>query len=616
MRKFLLSSLALVSLFGGENIASGGVIKPIKEFAPPPPITPNIAQGTMPTNQFDHTDRSKYYFVTNKLDDSMDKFHLSSGMYGSSFYGSALYRYRGYNFYTILNTHYTKANDYKDGSGKKAGFGYKRHGQNFIIGYLPNDTSELRATLVHDRIDDDKQPQHKMDALKTDRYVAKFDARIGDEALGNMLNLEFIYRDVKREANNHLRNIPQKASVELSRKVVDFGIKHDFDLGNFHNTAGFKISRDRHEGKRYTKQGANFFHSGNRFPRVDANNYQIFDTLSYKFNEFHKLSLGLEYIYNSAQTKSFEEKFKMGNAQNTTKGLWKYIYKKDFDGKIRHEGLGGAIKYEFTPNEKDKYAIAFESLYRVADNMERFNALYGPQDDGWISNPFLKPERHNRIKADFKFASEAYRSYLNSMQGENSFMIDGYFIADDVQDLIIYDRFHSKSNSNMNKNAVITRNVDAKLFLASLGAQVNFARNFGSKLSLFYSYAENTTDDRALYQMRPFELNWQLDYRNYASFGSYGLGTNLRYVAKQTRGDWDKTTGLGIDKKDAAKGFSALDIYGSVEFKNRVGMRLGVNNVFDKNYAKFISGAHVGALDPSVVSAPGRQFWFSFHASF
>ena len=624
MRKILLSAVSAICLFSAENIASGAAIKPVKDFAPPPPITPNIALSAMPENQFDHADRSKYYFVTNKLDNSTDPFHLSAGFYGRSFYSSALYKYRGANFYTILNAHYTKANNYEDGGGdkikgvnSKEGFGYKRYGQNFVVGYLPNDISELRATFIHDRIDDDKQPQHLMDAVKTDRYVTKFNARIGDAALGNTLNLEAAYRDVKREANNFLlRNSAQKAYVKLERKILDLGAGYDYDAGALHNVLGVKFTRDRHDGKRYTLQGANFVHTGNRFPKIDANIYQIYDTISYKFNDFHKISFGLDYVFDESKTKSFEDRFAMGLGRINNRMLWRQIYGRDFSGEVEQKELSGALKYDFTPNEKDAYTLALESLARIPNNMERFNALYGPLDNGWISNPFLEPERHNRARAEFKFGSEAYKSYLNSMYDENSFALNGYLIADHANDLVIYDRRHSRLPAPMNKNAVITRNVDARLFLANLGGEVNFARNFGAKLNLFYSYGQNRTDGRPLYQMHPFEANLNFDYKDYAGFGSFNAGAAIRYVAKQTRGDWDKNRGFGIDLKEGAKSFTTMDLYGGVEFKNKVGVRLGVNNVFDRKYAEFISGAHVGALSPTLVNAPGREFWLSVHASF
>ena len=60
-----------------------------------------------------------------------------------------------------------------------------------------------------------------------------------------------------------------------------------------------------------------------------------------------------------------------------------------------------------------------------------------------------------------------------------------------------------------------------------------------------------------------------------------------------------------------------MDVYGGFEFKNSWGVRLGVTNIFDKDYAEFISGEHVGALDPDpVVREPGRAVFVSFHSSF
>ena len=616
----LAISLATAATALIANGANPDVIKPIKDFTPPPPYTPNIAQSAFPAHQFDHTNRSNYFFVTDLLDNSMDKFHVAAGFYGRDFYSSGLFKYRGSNFYSILNANFSKGNHYKDGSGKRVDHGYARQGQSAILGFVPSDITELRFTFVHDNIDDEKEPHHEMDSTKTERYVAKVNARIGDEELGNTLNLELGLRDVSREANNFkLRNLDKNVKVELDRKIFDAEIKYDADFSNFHNLVGVSYQHDNHEGKRYQKQGANWRFTGYRFADVKNERWRIFDTLSYKFNEFHKLSLALNYDWLDSKLKAIDGSYFTPTlpppmAIDTVRKLIKQIYGIDFDGNVKQDGLSASLKYDFTPNEKDNYSIALESLYRMPDNMERFNTLYGPDEKGWISNPLLKPERHNRAKAEFKFGSEAYKSYLNSMYNENSFALKGYFIADDVDNLIIYDRRH---RGGMNGNAVVTRNVDAKLFLANIGGEFNFAKKFGTKLDLFYSYGENDTDDRPLYQIRPFEANWQLDYRDYASFGSFNLGTAVRYVAKQTRGDWDKNTGFGIDKKEAAKSFTTMDVYGAVEFKNKFGVRLGVNNVFDKNYAEFISGNHIGALSPTrLVNAPGRAVWLSFHASF
>lgn len=621
MKKIILSSVLLASALLGKNIADASVIKPIRDFTPPPPITPQNTLKAGVENQFDLANRTGYYSVTDKLDNSMDKFHLSAGAFGSSFYSSVLYRYRGANFYTILNLHKTKANDYKDGNGKKVGFGYERDGQTLVVGYLPTDMSEIKFTFLRDNIDDDKQPQHAQDALRTRRYVVRGDVRLGAEDNSNTANFTAIYRDVERKAANFgLRNGNPKVYVDLERKIFDFGGSYDVDFGDLHNTFGVKITRDRHDGDRYTdpKGTGKFLLSAKRFAGVNVNEYKIYDTLKYNINEKNSLALGLDYVINKAKLSKIDDKFLLlGQPPKmiSTRDLFKQIYKINVADNIKQNGLSVALRYEFKPNELDSYALNAQSLYRMPGNMERFNSVYGPADNGWITNPLIKPERHNRLKFDGVYKSQNYKGYLNSLSGA-SYAISGYLIADNVKDLIIYDRRHLKTAMPMNKNAVISRNVDARLYLAKLETELNFAKNYGTKLSAIYSYGENKTDDRPLYQIRPFEINWQLDYRDYFALGSYNLGSNLRYVAKQSRGDWDKSTGLGIDNKKAAKGFSTLDLYGGVEFKNKVGVRLGVNNVFDKNYAEFLSGNHVGALAPNVVNAPGRTFWLSLHASY
>ena len=79
MRQVL--SLIVFSSLLLANEANLDIIKPVKEFAPPPIITPNVAQSAFVENQFDCTQRSVYLFLTNFLDSSGDMFHISAGMY-------------------------------------------------------------------------------------------------------------------------------------------------------------------------------------------------------------------------------------------------------------------------------------------------------------------------------------------------------------------------------------------------------------------------------------------------------------------------------------------------------------------------------------------------------
>ena len=55
MKKTMVASAVLFILpfASATDLADPGQIKPLKEFAPPKPITPTMAQGYMIENQFD-----------------------------------------------------------------------------------------------------------------------------------------------------------------------------------------------------------------------------------------------------------------------------------------------------------------------------------------------------------------------------------------------------------------------------------------------------------------------------------------------------------------------------------------------------------------------------------
>ena len=60
MKRNIMTGIALLSvpLAVTADLADPEQIRPLKEFTPPKPITPNIAQGYMIENQFDRVDRT------------------------------------------------------------------------------------------------------------------------------------------------------------------------------------------------------------------------------------------------------------------------------------------------------------------------------------------------------------------------------------------------------------------------------------------------------------------------------------------------------------------------------------------------------------------------------
>ena len=301
----LMGGLASAPIFA-ETLADPDEIQPVKTFSPPKPIAPTAAQGYFPENQFDRTDRSNHYFVTENIDQAFRPLKANSGFYGKSFYNSVTAQARGAKIYGVANLNHTKANGYKDGGGRDTDWKYSRFNQALVLGFVPSENQEYRLTYLHDDINNDRQPQFVNDALDTERHIAKLNARWGNADLSNTVSAEAGIIKLKRRADNYsLRqnNTPQQVFVELDRKVYDFSLKHDADFGKFHNTAAVSYRNDSQNGERNTHTAMRDFLNGYRFADVHIDRWRIADTLSYKFNDRHKLGLGLSYELNEADVR-------------------------------------------------------------------------------------------------------------------------------------------------------------------------------------------------------------------------------------------------------------------------------------------------------------------------
>lgn len=308
MKRAVILSLTLSSILMAENLASTTQVGPLKSFSPPKPIAPNIAQGYMVENQFDRPNRQDYFSTSSLVYRNLDKFHISSGVYGKSFYNSALFKYRGGNFYTNLNINHTKANSYKDGGGNRVWFGYERFNQAVVLGYLPNEFLEHRLVFIHDNIDDDKQPHNPADAIKTERYITKFKTRVGEQDLSNTVLFDLSHIHLKRESNNFSLRKAAKNRVftDVGRDIYEFGLSYERDLDSFHNSFGGSFAYDDHIAKRYLKIPNRDVLNGYRFPDVVQKTYKIYNSTSYEPSQNHKFSLGFEYIHNDAKAKKFD----------------------------------------------------------------------------------------------------------------------------------------------------------------------------------------------------------------------------------------------------------------------------------------------------------------------
>ncbi|MGR5133798.1 TonB-dependent copper receptor [Vibrio alfacsensis] len=154
------------------------------------------------------------------------------------------------------------------------------------------------------------------------------------------------------------------------------------------------------------------------------------------------------------------------------------------------------------------------------------------------------------------------------------------------------------------------RNIDATLFGGEASVEYPLTQTLVATATVAYSRGENDSDHVALGQVPPLEGRLVLDYQ----YGNWSFGSLWRLVAKQDRVTIGQGNIVGQDLGQTA-GFGVLSLNGVYQFDEQFKLSLGIDNVFDKEYAEHISKSGLGndALPieerTKQVNEPGRTLW-------
>lgn len=617
-------------------LAAASQIPPHASFNPPPFVMFQKVLTTRPENQFDGSSlmRSNEHSVANELHNANTPLHFTTGLYGTTGYGALLGKFRTSEFYGTLAGFYTYAGDYKDGGGYKIGerrdtttknaFGYKRVSTQAMLGWTPNAENDLRATFVYDNLLDDKQPHSVgMDYLRTTRYFGRADYRLGQADDSNTLRAWAQFIDISRRAdNNSLRKGGNGATIRIDRQFVNAGSKYDIDFAeDYHSQTSLTYASDDKNVGFFNPMGVRLAWIA---PRAVVRELQVAQTFSWQFATAHKLNLGAEYAYNWSKAREADGAVP-NNATGGTITPREYfygIYGKWMPDKNIEHGVSVATRYEFAPTSRHNLAVDLQSIEVIGDVDQRYGAASNLNIAG---NPFLKKSRHNRARLEFSLGSESFGGYLkpqavvsdeeNSADSEAGasddfgLRVSGSFLADMANDFFVNAPRDGNYDDTITGN-IVFRNADVQLYIARLGLEANLWRGLGVRLNGWYNYGEDTTNKQPLYQVRPLEGQFALDYEGAAGFGKWNVGVSCRAAAKQTR-----RSKFALDSEKA--GFAVADLYATIAWNKTLALKFGVDNVFDKEYSEYISASHVDALTtPSFVNAPGRTFYVTVSGSF
>jgi iron complex outermembrane receptor protein len=228
---------------------------------------------------------------------------------------------------------------------------------------------------------------------------------------------------------------------------------------------------------------------------------------------------------------------------------------------------------------------------RTADATERGIARFSAGTNGWVGNPGLDPEVHYQADVGARAAGTTWSGSATAW-------------VDQVDDFITRDAARGQAGVLRTDQASIFRNVDARLIGGEVSGAWQPADGWSLTASVAYTWAENTTDDRPLYQIPPLNGAVEATY----ALRDWTFGSRLRWAISQSRIDDSTVLGSGLDTRETPA-YTVADIFTTWSGLAPLDVRIGVTNLFDEAYANHLSRSN--GVDPQMVQVnePGRSVY-------
>jgi len=495
---------------------------------------------------------------------------------------------------------YTDAGNYDDGDGDEVRSAYEESSGTVIFGYTPSERTRAEFSYEKQETRDLLYPGAGMDSqyADNDTYRFKFDT---EDVAGPFTRVKFeAYRsEVDHEMDNYtLRPLTAPAAMRAPSTSDTTGgrLVAELDSGYGQWKLGVDVQNNDRDAERIN-DSAGMLNSV-LWPGVDIDQTGIFAELTHPLDARNRVTGGLRYDYvTSEASKADVDPPMMPRSPNELYDLY-------YDGaqahKERDHNIGGLLRLEHDLEAANGTVFAgLSRSVRTPDASERYLASNGSMMmPAWVGNPDIDSEKHHQVELGIVLRGSRWDA-------------EGSVYYNDVDDFILRDR---RDDVPMAPEASIYRNIDATLYGGEVRLGYKWSDNWSSQFGLAYVRAENDTDDRDIAQTPPLEGTISLDY----SAGSWDAGARVRAAAKQTKVDTTSSTGVEGDGLDARKtpGWGVLDLYGRFEVNDSLSIDLGVDNVFDKNYAQHLNRSN--AFDPTQVQVnePGRSAWLQLSATF
>jgi iron complex outermembrane receptor protein len=507
----------------------------------------------------------------------------------------------------------------------------------------------LQLIYIRDSIDDQKMPLEQFsmyaggtlgiaegfghDPIETKRESVQLSwDESFDGGTVKALHAELFSLELDRRANNF--DLRPTTPVALHSEAIPNRTKEwvkvgtDLTVGDSSVNLGLKYTEIRHDAQRYGGPGVPgglTTISAYQYPGVELDELLLTVTSVIPFNGEQKVTLGLNWQQVDATASKVNLNATVPAAGSpSSMDLYQTYYGAGVEIDQKESHWGAKAQWDYTPNNSlwSGYT-SVGRFYRAPDTKERYFAaqsfdLIGSSPMGpsarAVGNPEIDWELHQRLEAGITHTSDAWVAYGNKGGGA-AWQFKAKAYHDDIDDFISRDRAHGQTATGINDSARIWRNVDATMQGVELDLQSNLTKHLATRVNLQVTRGRNSSDHRDLYGISPMELNWFLDYFGHLqNGGSWNMGGRIRHVAKHDNVDADPTTGSGFDAGET-KAFTVLDLYAAIQWNDRFGLRLGINNANNEEYAD-INAEYQMEGNPYFVDAPERHYYIALIANF
>ena len=470
--------------------------------------------------------------------------------------------------YVRTNISHNKADDYKDGDGNRIHSNFKRDSQMLQLGVTPTENTTIAGTYERSRAKV-AYADRMMDGSKFDRdawnirftqrnltpWFSELELRYGKSEIDHVMDT-YSLRTIYNPAGKQIKN------ANNPKRNTDTGrLKATFDWDKLNLQTGLDYLDDVHVA-RHERGGDGYSHKP-YMPNQSFKQWGIFTEASWQQTDNQRWVAGLRHDQVKAH----------------------YDTARVTDPVLKHQKFNlnsGFLRWERNTDNGLKYYAGFGIAERAPDYWERLHS----------ENKAIRAEQNRQIDAGVIWKRPNLHASV-SVFGSN------------IKDFIMMER-----QGMMNFNV---RNINASRFGGEAEVKWTFAPNWEVGTSLAYTHGKNRTDGKPLAQTPPLEWNNTLAFDN----GKFSAGALWRVVAKQNRYSKGQGNIVGQDI-GASSGFGVLSLNAGWKFSKYATLQGGVDNVFNKTYAEFVSrgGDPSAGTQTMRVNEPGRTAWLRLQAKF